>query len=569
MKRLPFAACVADERGGNNFVQGLVLVAMVALGAAGAYQALGGSVNDKAVCVGEAVASMGPLGACPDSEGPGGGPGPAPDAPGAGPEVGPALNDAGELIALPFPGSVSVSCTATSGRQGQACGGAEGEGVTVQATGTTSIERSETRLDVTGGCPRQDLSVSTRLQVGLNAQTEGRNVGGALSIFTGTASRFNVSVSPEAADEIADGDRPPPNPVDPRTILPGESVELSEEFFAGHNLTATYRQLQVEMGFEEGRRLSSGVQRVDPTTVRIMVGDADFVRQALSLGVSLGDFGVALGGNRELSEGTVRTVDIDISTPEGWAAYQQFLATGQLPGPNAPGTSDPTTIDSLNVSGSTQAEVNAGPISIGGTLSDSEGTITEIHHADGSVERVAGARFNNVGAMITDGTDGTTTYSLLIEGADGSLIEAYEHLTGQQLSTFGGNNVRLDFTESDLRELQAQALDQLAQEAEDNGLDLSRDEIERLLREDRDSLENAGLNDSFDRAFEIAAAQTPEEILIELYYFGGFDGNGSTAIQALLDFTMATARARHGDRDFPSDHPDSVLPGRSVVPDCN
>jgi hypothetical protein len=569
MKRPLFATCLVDERGGNNTVQALILVAILALGGVSAVRALSGTVNDKSACAGEAIAAMGPLGPCSESAAAGGAPGPAPDAPGEGPDVGPALNDAGELVALPFPGSVSVSCSATTGRQEQACGGPEGAGVTVDTTGSVSIERSETRLDITGGCPRQDLSVSTRLQVGLNAQAEGTTVGGALAIFTGTTSKFSVSVSPDAAEAIADGDRPPPNPVDPRTILPGESVELSEEFFAGHNLTATYRQLQLEMGFEEGRRLSSGVQRVDPSTVRIMVGDADFVRQALSLGVSLGDFGVAIGGSRELSEGTVRTVDIDISTAAGWAAYQEFLATGHLPAANAPGTRDPTTIDSLNVSGSTSAEVNAGPISIGGVLADSEGTITEVHHADGTVERVAGARFNNVGAMITDGTDGSTTFSLLIEGASRSNIENFEHLTGQQLSTFGGNNVRLDFTESDLRALRFQALDQLVQQARDNGEDLSRDEIERLLREDPRRLENAGLNDALDSSFEIAAAQSPEEILIALYYMGGFDGNGSAAIQALLDFTMATARARHGDRAFPSDHADSDLPGRSVVPDCD
>jgi hypothetical protein len=569
MKRLTLAACLSDDRGGNSIVQALILVAFLALGGVSAIRALGGSVDDKSACAGEAIARMGPLGPCSESAGGGGDPGPAPDAPAAGPELGPALNDAGELVALPFPGSVSVSCSATSGRQEQGCGGPEGAGVTVDATGSVSIERSETRLDISGGCPRQDLSVSTRLQVGLNAQTEGTTVGGALSIFTGATSKFGASVSPEAAEAIADGDRPPPNPVDPRTILPGESVELSEEFFAGHNLTATYRQLQLQMGFEEGRRLSSGVQRVDPSTVRIMVGDADFVRQALSLGVSLGDFGVALGGSRELSEGTVRTVDIDISTPDGWAAYQEFLATGKLPAPDAPGTRDPTTIDSLNVSSSTSAEVSAGPFSIGGVLGDSEGTITEVHHADGTVERVRGARFNSVGATITEGTDGSMTFSLLIENANRSTIENFEHLTGQQLSTFGGDNVRLDFTESDLRALRSQALDQLVQQARDNGEDLSRGEIERLLREDPRRLENAGFNDSFDRAFEIAAARSPEEILIELYYIGGGDGNGTAAIQALLDFTMATARARHGDRDFPSDHRDSILPGRSVVPDCN
>ena len=85
-----------------------------------------------------------------------------------------------------------------------------------------------------------------------------------------------------------------PNPVDPRTIRAGESVELSQEFYAGHDLEASYRALQLELGYEEGTRVSAGVSRVDPSTVRIYVGDEDFVRNALSLGVGNDAAGVAL-----------------------------------------------------------------------------------------------------------------------------------------------------------------------------------------------------------------------------------------------------------------------------------
>ena len=117
MKRPLFATCLVDERGGNNAVQALILVAILALGGVSAVRALSGTVNDKSACAGEAIAAMGPLGPCSESAAAGGAPGPAPDAPGEGPELGPALNDAGELVALPFPGSVSVSCSATTGRQ--------------------------------------------------------------------------------------------------------------------------------------------------------------------------------------------------------------------------------------------------------------------------------------------------------------------------------------------------------------------------------------------------------------------------------------------------------------------
>ena len=61
---------------------------------------------------------------------------------------------------------------------------------------------------------------------------------------------------------------------------------------------------------------------MDPSTVRIYVGDKDFVRNALSLGVGNGAAGVALAAGAELSDGKLHSVDMDISTAAGWKAYQ-------------------------------------------------------------------------------------------------------------------------------------------------------------------------------------------------------------------------------------------------------
>ena len=85
------------------------------------------------------------------------------------------------------------------------------------------------------------------------------------------------------------------------------------------------------MGYDEGTRVSSGVKRISPTTVRVMVGDADFVRQALKLGVGYKDVSLALGNTKDLSDGKLHAVDIDISNQAGWDAYQAFLSSGKLP----------------------------------------------------------------------------------------------------------------------------------------------------------------------------------------------------------------------------------------------
>lgn len=563
---------LSDQRG-SGLVATLVLVSVLALGTITAIRSLSGGLRRKGECTAEAIASLTGLTAPCRGPGtqPGGGPGASSEPPGLGPGPtrGPALVGAGPIVALPFPGSVAVACTALKNPK-ETCNGGE-TGVRVQVTGERSIERSQTRLDVKG-CPKQNLSVGAKLQVELSGKAEGKKLGGALTIFAGTTSNFTVTVSPDAADAIARGEREPPNPLDPTSLRPGEAITLSEEFYAGHNLQVTYRQLQLDMGFEEGRRLSTGVRRIDANTVRIFVGDADFVRQAVALGTSVGSLGISIGGTAELSNGKLRTIDIDISTPEGFDAYQQFVATGKLPKPNAEGTKDPTAVETIDLSDETRLQASLGKVTVGGVLADSEGHVTKIQHEDGKVETLTSARFNEVGLVIreTKFPDGRTekSFSLLVEGADRSLIEAYEHITGQSLAADKDGNVRIDFTEDDLRAIREQALDQLAKTAELNRIELSREEIERLLREDPRRLENAGLNSGFDRAFEIASAKSPEEVLLELYLFGGPGSNGSRAVQSLIEFNQATARARNGLREFPKDHPESRLPGTATKLDC-
>ena len=178
---------------------------------------------------------------------------------------------------LPFPGSVSVSCTYSTSSPG-ACQPGDGPGVSVGTEGELEIERSETTLDAEG-CPTQTLSVTASLELQTTVSGETPVASGSLT----TLPRRGVDLlrhRPARRGRHDRARRPPvPNPVDPRTIQAGESVELSQEFYAGHDIEASYRALQLELGYEEGTRVSAGVSRVSPSTVRIYVGDEDFVPQ--------------------------------------------------------------------------------------------------------------------------------------------------------------------------------------------------------------------------------------------------------------------------------------------------
>ena len=282
------------------------------------------------------------------------------------------------------------------------------------------------------------MTASLELQTTVSGETPVAS--GSLTSFLGEATTYSVTVPPDAADAIEHGDRTvaePGRPAhDPGPASPSSSPQ---EFYAGHDMEASYRALQLELGYEEGTRVSAGVSRVDPSTVRIYVGDEDFVRNALSLGVGNDAAGVALAAGAELSDGKLHSVDIDISTAAGWKAYQQFLKSGKLPREGAPGTSDPTKSDVFEFTDATQLEAHVGNLSIGGVLAESGATGVETTNADGSVDGTFVAHFNDAGVAVTTHTEPggepePTRYSLLLENVSDDTIGTYEHVTGQPLA---------------------------------------------------------------------------------------------------------------------------------------
>ena len=449
-------------------------------------------------------------------------PGPAPT---PAPEVeGPPLTG-GPVPVLPFPGSVTVKCTFDA-RQPQTCMPDDKPGVTVQATGELTVERSETVLDETG-CPSQTLSIRTSLQLGPNAQAGNTTASGSLASYLGQAVNYELTVSPQAADAIGAGSRPAPNPVDPSTIAQGESIQLTQEFYSGIGAEASYRALQLEMGYDEGTRVSSAVTRISPTSVRVTVGDADFVRQTLGLGLGFDGFGVGLSNTKDLSSGNLHAVDIDISTPDGWNTYQTFLSTGKLPQSGTAGTTNPTQAKTIAYSSATEIGAELGPLGVGGVLNDSEGHITDVTNPDGSIDRVTTARDKDVGLVDSRRVDangnlvGAPTRSLQLHDVHPSLVSDLYQVTGQTPPAAVGSDLRLTFSEPQLELIRQAALERLADKVAVNGERPTPEQIAASLA-DRD-----GVVEFNDVQYDfggletlLGAAQTPDDILLALYYGG-------------------------------------------------
>ena len=311
---------------------------------------------------------------------------------------------------------------------------------------------------------------------------------------------------------------------------------------------------------------------MSPGTVRVYVGDEDFVRNALSLGIGNDAAGVALAAGSELSDGKLRSVDIDISTSAGWKAYQAFLKSGRLPKDGTAGTSDPTSSDVFEFTDVTQAEAHLGNLTIGGVLAESGATGVETTNADGSVDASSrplqrrGRRRHHPHAERA----GSRSYPLLAAARE-RLRRDDRHLRardGAAARPRRDDQVRFDFSAEDFSQIQDQAFDQLMHRLEQNRVDLSEDELRDVMAEYPHGGDPYGIDSSFDQAYEIAAAENPEQVLYNLYLGSGVGRDGDVGLQSLIDFMQATTAARHDIHDWPHEHPDSLLPGSPVAPSC-
>ena len=372
-----------------------------------------------------------------------------------------------DIAILPFPGSFSV--TRGHGEANEHACKPDGTGVSAQ--GQVTADRSPTTLDAEG-CPQQTVSLEARLQVeaGVEIGEKGKPTG-RLGRYAGHSSKYAITAAPDQIDAMQRRDRSLPNPLDPRTIEPGEAVQMSEEFYEGAWLQADYRAMQVSLGYDRGRRVSAGATRVNPRTMRVYVGDEAFVRNALSLGAG----GVSVGFGQELANGKLRSIDIDIGTPQGWAVYQEFALSGRVPASGTRGTKDATTAVTYKASQSASLEAEFGNLKVGGLLTDSEGDYQQTRHADGRVTHELAIRHDEVGLAVEVEKDRRgreqRSYALNLEDVDPRVYADFQALNGGDTRPPSGGNARMEFSGADLMGVRRQALEHIAFQMERAGVE--------------------------------------------------------------------------------------------------
>lgn len=197
------------------------------------------------------------------------------------------------------------------------------------------------------------------------------------SISKGLEGRFTVSVPEEAAKTL---DLSQVDPLDPSTLPTGSSVKLEGSSFTETELGASFKALSLESGVKTAEGTSVLIEKTGDTTVRVTVGDSKTVDATTRLSVGVAGASVGLGKTDELDGGKTKTVELDLSTPEGARAYAELLGEGTLPKEGV------TTTEYFSVTSSSAADLKVGDetlLEVG--LGSNSGVYTRTTHPDGTI----------------------------------------------------------------------------------------------------------------------------------------------------------------------------------------
>jgi hypothetical protein len=307
------------------------------------------------------------------------------------------------------------------------------------------------------------------------------------------------------------------------------------------------------------------VQRIGGNTVRITVGDTDFVENTLGVKVGTDDVNAGISIGNGYQDGKARSVDLDISTPEGWQAYQNFIGAGTLPVQDAPGTSNPTTATSDTSTHTDSGTIKIGPIggSSGGTTVT--GQIVETRHPDGSSETTAFSRRGDVVAATEYDRDASGNiigehYALQLGDVDHDYVGGYQQVSGHSGEAGSNRDLTLNYSAADLTAMSNDAADQIlagqkgmnGSPFEDGG---TRDQLRAYLSEHPDGAgltPVGGVTGQFILA-AMAGAKEPSDVLVALQNSGL--GSSTGVAEFLMNFYYGTLRARktlgNGDTSSP------------------
>ncbi len=239
---------------------------------------------------------------------------------------------------------------------------------------TTYTSKSDVSIGVEGGVSKGGTGVS----------------GG---YTTGLTSEYTVKV-PEDAGVTDPGSI---NPFDPRSMPVGSSVTMDGGSYSETELNAAFRHIAVESSVKDASGVTSLIERTGDDTVRVTAGPTEAVANHAGLGLDFDAVKVMLGNTTSLDGASLRSAEFDLSTPEGQAAYDTYLVTGEIPADPSTGISGTTTIERLEYDSTSTVGFDT---PVGGAewqIGQNTGSMVSTTYPDGSTEQLLTATYGDRG----------------------------------------------------------------------------------------------------------------------------------------------------------------------------
>jgi hypothetical protein len=152
----------------------------------------------------------------------------------------------------------------------------------------------------------------------------------------GSRLSYEAVVPPEIGRRLDANDRSAlPNPLDPLNMPAGSSVLIRGQNLRGSSTEVGYRFGIAGVAETRLEGQGFGVRRLQGSMVEVYSGPISTVEASVYLG--LGGASLRIEAENTLEERRLSAARIDLATPEGQAAYRQFMASGRVPDAVAPG----------------------------------------------------------------------------------------------------------------------------------------------------------------------------------------------------------------------------------------
>ncbi len=315
--------------------------------------------------------------------------------------------------------------------------------------------------DVTSKDGVTTITQDGSLSVSFGAKVDVKAIGFGAQVTNGVKTHYQVQL-PTAAYEAG----AKPDPYNPSTLPVGTVVLMSSADYKGTAFEASYKAIALSTKSNIEKGVSTTIEKTGENTVRVTVGPTELVQKNFELGVSLGPASVSIGNERKDTSFTMKTAEFDLSTKEGKAAYDAFLATGKMPTDNSKGVSGVATISRDTSDASVSVGAELGPWSGSTTISSESYASVVTTYPDGSADRTIDAQTVNgspLHASVHYRPDGTvdeskTTFSFFYKGAGGDVeglfADAYKF---DKKIVKGSKDIELSFTPEQSATLTAQA----------------------------------------------------------------------------------------------------------------